>query len=61
MYVVARREGETLVLLDGLIRITVVNVTGKIARIGVEAPRELRVEREELFDERCKRVQRPET
>ena len=52
MYVLARHEGETLVLADGLITIKVVSVTGGIVRLGIVAPRELLVEREEKYLER---------
>ena len=48
MYVLARREGETILLADGLIEITVLSVTGKVARLGIKAPREIKVDRKEM-------------
>jgi len=50
MYVLARREGDSLLLADGLIEIKVLSVTGKIVRLGVSAPREVSVVRKEQTD-----------
>lgn len=50
MLIVARHEGEEILIADGLIRIKVVNIQGKIARIGIDAPREIRVVRKEVAD-----------
>jgi carbon storage regulator len=50
MYVLARHEGEEIVIANGLIKIKVLSVTGKIARLGIEAPREISVKRAELLD-----------
>ena len=47
MLVLSRKEGEVLVI-DGHIRITVVAVKGDRVRIGIEAPPEVRVDREEI-------------
>jgi len=48
MLVIARREGEIISIADGLIRIKVLSVQGKIARIGIAAPREISARREEV-------------
>jgi carbon storage regulator CsrA len=44
MFVVARREGEELVIAEH-IHIVVLSVTGKIVRLGFEAPDGIRIER----------------
>jgi carbon storage regulator len=44
MYVLARREGDSIVIAD-LIEVKVLSVNGKIVRLGVSAPREIGVER----------------
>jgi carbon storage regulator len=48
MLVLTRLEGESLVIGDN-IRVTVVEVSGGRVRLGVEAPREVSVWREELL------------
>lgn len=48
MYVLARRTGESLAMLDGLIEVKVLSVTGKIVRLGIAAPKEVSVERMEV-------------
>lgn len=47
MYVLARHEGESISMLDGLVEIKVLSVTGKIVRLGFNAPREVSIERME--------------
>lgn len=44
MYVLARREGDSIVIAD-IIEVKVLSVNGKIVRLGVSAPREIGVER----------------
>lgn len=46
MYIIARREGETITIAGGLITLKVISVTGKIARIGIEAPKGISVTRD---------------
>ena len=48
MYVLARHEGESIIIAD-VIEIKVLSVTGKIARLGINAPREVPVKRAELL------------
>ena len=49
MYVLARHEGESIIIAD-VIEIKVLSVTGKIARLGINAPREVPVKRAELLN-----------
>jgi carbon storage regulator len=50
MLVLARNSGEKIVI-DGHIEITVVEIRGSQVRLGVEAPKEVAVLREELVGE----------
>jgi carbon storage regulator len=50
MLILSRRAGETIVI-DGNIRITVLEVRGDQVRIGIEAPRSVSVHRQEVFDQ----------
>lgn len=47
MLVLSRRLGETLVIGDD-IRLTVLGITGNQVRIGVAAPKDVRVDRAEV-------------
>ena len=55
MLILTRRVGETLVIGDD-ITVTVLGVKGNQARLGVNAPKEIAVHREEIFN-RIKREQ----
>lgn len=46
MYVVARHVGETLSILDGLITVKVLSITGGIVRLGFDAPPEIAIVRD---------------
>ncbi len=50
MLVLTRSVGERLFINDGEIKIRVLEVKGNQVRIGVEAPREVTVHREEIFE-----------
>lgn len=50
MLILSRREGETIVI-DGHIRVTVMEVRGDQVRIGIDAPRSVSVHRQEVFDQ----------
>jgi carbon storage regulator len=46
--VLARSEGETI-MIGHDIKVTVVNVSDDVVRIGIEAPSEVTVHREEIY------------
>ena len=48
MLVLTRKIGETIAI-DDHIKITVVQIKGKQVRLGIEAPKETRVYREEIY------------
>ena len=49
MLVLSRKKNETVVV-DDTIRITVVEIRGDKVRLGIEAPREVPVHRQEVYD-----------
>ena len=51
MLVLTRKTGEEIVIA-GNIRITVVSVRGEQVRLGIEAPRNVAVDRQEVHDRR---------
>ena len=55
MLILTRRVGETVVIGDD-VTVTVLGVKGNQVRVGVNAPKEIAVHREEIF-ERIKREQ----
>ncbi|WP_238787580.1 carbon storage regulator CsrA [Thiospirillum jenense] len=57
MLILTRRVGETLMIGDD-VTVTVLGVKGNQVRIGVNAPRDVAVHREEIY-ERIKREQLP--
>jgi carbon storage regulator len=50
MLVLSRRVGESIVIGDN-ITVTVLEVRGDVVRVGVDAPRQVAVHREELWRE----------
>ena len=50
MLVLTRSIGERLFIQDGIIKIQVLEVKGTQVRIGIEAPKEIAIHREEVFD-----------
>lgn len=59
MLILTRRVGETVVIGDD-VTVTVLGVKGNQVRLGVNAPREVAVHREEIF-ERIKRERSDES
>lgn len=49
MLILARRPGQTIVIGDD-IEVTVLSVDGRVVRIGVTAPKDVRVDRTEIRD-----------
>jgi carbon storage regulator len=52
MWVLTRRVGETIVI-DGRIRVTILEICENRIRLSVEAPRDVRVDRAELLGARA--------
>jgi carbon storage regulator len=50
MLVLSRKKGQSIIIADN-IEITVVEILGDTVRIGVNAPREVAVHRQEVFDQ----------
>jgi len=49
MLVLTRARGETIIVGDNVV-ITVVRIDGDKVRLGIEAPREMPVHRQEVYD-----------
>jgi carbon storage regulator len=47
MLVLSRKEGSSIVV-DGVIRVKVLEVRGSVVRLGIDAPREIPIYRSEL-------------
>ena len=51
MLLLARKAGQSVVI-DGNIRVTIERIRGRVVRLKVEAPREIQVDREEVWNRR---------
>ncbi len=49
MLILTRKSGESIIIGDD-IKITVVNIEGSQVRLGVDAPRDITVHRQEVYD-----------
>ncbi len=50
MLILSRKPGESIVI-DGRIRLKVVRVDGEVVKLGIDAPADLPVHRQEVYDE----------
>ena len=50
MLVLSRHKDEKIVIGDGLIVITIVDIRGDKVRVGIEAPKDVSVHRNEVFE-----------
>lgn len=50
MLVLTRKQNESIVIND-VIRVTVVEIRGDKVRLGIEAPREIAVHRQEIYEQ----------
>jgi carbon storage regulator CsrA len=56
MLVLTRSVGERLIINDGEIKLSILEVKGNQVRLGIDAPRSVSVHREEIF----KRIEKEE-
>ena len=57
MLILARNEGQTIFIGDD-IKITVLGINGKQVRIGIEAPDDIPVDREEIYIKKLKKAKK---
>lgn len=50
MLVLSRHRDQTIIIGDGLIKITIVDIRGDKVRVGIEAPSDISVHRKEVFE-----------
>lgn len=50
MLILSRKPGESIVI-DGRIKVTVMRVEGEVVKVGIAAPPEVPVHRQEIYDE----------
>ena len=49
MLILTRRMGESIIIGDNKITITILGMRGCQVRVGIEAPKDIQVHREEIF------------
>jgi carbon storage regulator len=59
MLVLSRKIGERVLLPDYEVAITIVAVEGNRVRLGISAPAEITVYREEIWEQICQQMNRP--
>jgi carbon storage regulator len=50
MLVLSRKEHEKIIIGEGLITLTIVEIRGDKVRLGIEAPKDVSVHRNEVFE-----------
>ena len=60
MLVLSRKKNESIIIADGLITITVIEMRGDKVRLGIKAPKDIPVHRDEVF-EAIRRAQQKES
>lgn len=53
MLLLNRRVNESVIIADGLIRIVIVDIRRGMVRIGIDAPEDIDVNREEVYEKNC--------
>lgn len=57
MLILSRRINESIVILDGEIKITVIGVNGCQVRLAIDAPKNITVDREEIHKRKIAEAQ----
>lgn len=50
MLILSRKAGESIVI-DGRIKVTIIRFEGEVVKVGIEAPSQVPVHRQEVYDE----------
>ena len=50
MLILSRKAGESIVI-DGRIKVTIIRFEGEVIKVGIEAPSQVPVHRQEVYDE----------
>ena len=50
MLILSRKPGETVVI-DGRIRVKIIRVEGDVVKIGIDAPADISIHRQEVYEE----------
>ncbi len=57
MLILSRNEGQTIYIGDN-IKVTVLGINGKQVRLGIDAPDEVAVDREEIYIRKLKQAEK---